>query len=215
MIPVVATLVLALGPLGYVISGERVLHQLVGARAELAPMMVEAELEGEDGEEAGSVRFELDPDRGVRVRDAAEGRWLLVGGRIWARAGDEIPGWIPPLELLVVRDEERLTGWLLDLGIDLSTNQLARCGEGDCFVLGGASEPEQLWIDKDRFEVRRRRSARGRVADFDGYRDWNGIRFPDRIRLGDPLGPLATLRITRVAVAPSLAREDFSPAWLE
>ena len=48
-----------------------------------------------------------------------------------------------------------------------------------------------------------------------GTRQWGGVRFPERILLGDPLGRVATLRVVRVTPAPELATEDFSPSWLD
>jgi hypothetical protein len=204
----------ALVILGYVIPSERVVREMAGVRAGLESHRVAAELEV-DGEGIASVVFELDPDRGVRVRDGRGGRWLLVGGRVWAPAGSGVPAWLPPVDVLVLRGEARLFEWLAHADVDLAANELARCGNADCFVIGGRAASDQLWIDKDRFEVRRQRTARGRVVDFESYRDWPGGRFPGRIRVADPLGPIAALRIVRVEPAPELAREDFSLGWLE
>jgi hypothetical protein len=210
-----ATGLLALALLGYVIPTERVVHEIAARRASLPELRVEAELELAGSEGVELVRFELDPDRGARVLDAQEGRWLLLRGRIWTRADADIPPWIPPLEVLVVRDEVALAEWLREAGVDVGVNTLARCGEADCFVVGGPASPDQLWVDKDLFEVRRRRTGRGRVAEFEDYRDWGGVRFPERILLADPLGKIATLRVVRVTRAPELAKEDFSPSWLD
>ena len=204
---------IALVTLGYVIPSERVVREMAGLRASLQPHRVTAELEARDGS-TGEVLFEFAPDRGVRVRDGRGSRWLLAGGRIWSRAGAEVPAWLPPLELLVGRGDE-LFRWLVDAGVDLAANDLARCGDADCFVIGGRAASDQLWVDKDRFEVRRRRSARGLVHDFEGYRDWSGVRFPRTIRVADPLGSVATLRTVRVEAAPELAQGDFSAAWLQ
>ncbi len=204
---------IALVVLGYVISSERVVREMAGVRAGLEPHRVAAELEMDGRIE--SVVFELDPDRGVRVRDGRGGRWLLAGGRVWAPAGSRAPAWLPPADVLVLRGEQRLLEWLAYAAVDLAANELSRCGNTDCFVIGGRAASDQLWIDKDRFEVRRQRTARGRVVDFESYRDWPGGRFPERIRVADPLGPIATLRIVRVEPAPELGREDFSPSWLE
>lgn len=210
-----ATGLLALALLGYVIPTDRVVHEIALRRASLPALRVEAELELEDSDGVELVRFELDPKRGARVLDAQDGRWLLLGGRIWTRADAEIPPWMPPLEVLVVRDEVALAEWLREAGVDVGINTLARCGDADCFVVGGPANPDQLWVDKDRFEIRRRRTGRGRVTDFEGYREWGGVRFPERILLADPLGPIATLRVVRVTPAPELAKEDFSPSWLD
>lgn len=210
-----ATALLALGLLGYVIPTERVVREIAAQRASLPSLRVEAELELEETEGIELVRFELDPDRGARVLDAQEGRWLLLGGRIWTRADADIPPWIPPLEVLVVRDEVALAEWLREAGVDVGVNTLARCGEADCFVVGGPASADQLWVDKDRFEIRRRRTGRGRVADFEGYREWGSVRFPELILLGDQFGRIATLRVVRVTPAPELAKEDFSPSWLD
>ncbi len=209
-----AVAAIALVVLGYVISSERVVREMAGVRAGLESHRVAAELEV-DGEGIASVVFELDPDRGVRVRDGRGGRWLLAGGRVWAPAGSGVPAWLPPADVLVLRSEERLLEWLAHAAVDLAANELARCGNADCFVIGGRAASDQLWIDKDRFEVRRQRTARGRVVDFESYRSWPGGRFPERIRVADPLGPIATLRILRVESAPELGQEDFSPGWLE
>jgi hypothetical protein len=113
-----------------------------------------------------------------------------------------------------VGDREALGRYLPELGIDLTRSELGRCGEGDCFVLGGRSGAAQLWIDKDLFEVRRLRTRRGRVFEFEGYREGvGGARVPTRIRVLDSLGPIAEVEIAGVEAAPSLGTSpDLVPA---
>jgi hypothetical protein len=79
-----------------------------------------------------------------------------------------------------VSDEDRLPALVAQLGVDLRRNQLARCGEADCFVLGGREATAQLWIEKDRFEVRRVLGRAGDLVEFESGTGWAAFGSPPR-----------------------------------
>jgi hypothetical protein len=116
-----------------------------------------------------------------------------------------------------VSDEDRLPALVAQLGVDLRRNQLARCGEADCFVLGGREATAQLWIEKDRFEVRRVLGRAGDLVEFESYRDRVGrLRLPSQIRVTDPSGGETLVRVVGVERAPGLGNDpELTPARLE
>ncbi len=203
----------ALALLGYVISGERVVRELARARSGAAPIHVELALEPAGGGDPERIVLELHPEGGARVQDARGGRWLLQGGRAVSRDGSA-PPWIPPADVLWVSGEAALHSLLRDSGIDLASSWLGRCGDADCFVLGARASDAQVWIDQERFEVRRT-LLHGSRSEFEGWRDFGAARFPEWIRVGDSAGPRATLRVISVQRAKGLGPRDFSAAWLQ
>ena len=105
----------------------------------------------------------------------------------------------------MISDKARLSAYATALGIDLTRNDLARCGEADCFVLGGREARVQLWVDKDRFQVRRYRNPQGLYLHFDGYQEVGGaIHLPARIRVTDELGSVSEVGILEAEAAPEL-----------
>ena len=134
---------LALLVLGYVLPGERVILQLTTLREKQAPLRVEATLVDGDPDWPSRVRFELHPEFGFRVSVENGGRWLVENGRVVAASDQKVPAWIPALGILVLKPEEALRAWLEWARIDIAVNQLARCGESDCFVVGGREAPRR------------------------------------------------------------------------
>jgi hypothetical protein len=206
---------LALLVLGYVLPGERVILQLTTLREKQAPLRVEATLVDGDPDWPSRVRFELHPEFGFRVSVENGGRWLVENGRVVAASDQKVPAWIPALGILVLKPEEALRAWLEWARIDIAVNQLARCGESDCFVVGGREAPRQLWIDKDRFEIQRWVAGRGNGIEFTGWTDWGGsLRFPARIRIVDRDETFAEFQIDRVVSDTNLSQADFTPDWV-
>jgi hypothetical protein len=74
-----------------------------------------------------------------------------------------------------------------------------------------------VWVDKDRFDVVRMRFSDGGSVDFEDYRGWEdeSVRFPHYIKVSDPYGPVASIRVLGVDPAPELDGESFAPSWLE
>jgi hypothetical protein len=147
------------------------------------------------------------------VQDSHGGRWLLRAGRALSRDG-RAPAWIPPADVLGLAGEAALLAWLREAGIDVASSRLARCGDADCFVLGARGAEHELWLEQERFEVRRV-LLQGRRAEFEGWRDFGAARFPERIRVGDASEQGAVLRVLSVERAAGLAPGDFSPSWLQ
>jgi hypothetical protein len=201
---------------GFVLPPDKIVHVIASRRAGAPPLRVELEVTRAGERDPFEVRAELHPARGVRLRDADGRRWLVREGRVSGSGDGDGDGrkWIPELDLLVLQDEEGLLAWLEARGVDATVSQLARCGEADCFVVGGRDRPSQLWVDKESFEVRKLRSRSGRMLELEAYVDWEGVRFPGRAWVSDPLGPVAELAVRSVAPAPELEDADFSPAWL-
>jgi hypothetical protein len=213
---VIRAALLALLVLGYVLPGERVLLQLTTLREKQPPLRVQATLVAGDAEWPDQVRFELHPEFGFRISDGAGGRWLVDGGRVVAASDAKAPAWIPALEILVLKLEEDLRAWLGWARVDLEANQLARCGESDCFVIGGRSASRQLWIDKDRFEVLRWVAGRGSGIEYEDWKTWGkSLRFPSVIRIVDKDKTFAEFAVGRVVSAPYLSKADFEPGWVE
>jgi len=201
-------------PLGYVLPGERVLLELSNRRLKNAPIRVETELLGAGDHWPRRVMFEIHPELGFRVSDPAGGRWLVRGGRVLASSAPT-PPWIPALEILVLNREADLQAWMRWAGVPYDVNQLARCGELDCFVIGGRDGRRQLWIDKDRFEVLRWVAGPGSSIEFSHYQEWEKIRFPSEIRIVDRDADFAIFLPEQVSAAPELGAADFVPEWVE
>ena len=201
--------------LGYVLPAERVVRQLEQLRQKQVPLRIEAELSGVSGGWPSEVVFELHPEHGYRISDDQGGRWLIRGGNVVAGTSQPAPVWIPELELLILKLEEELLAWFRRAQVDLRRNELARCGELDCFVLGGEGGRSQVWIDKDSFEILRWTGNSGRSVEFLSYADWSGQRFPAIVELRDRHGAFATLAVHAVKRASRLGAGDFSPDWVE
>jgi hypothetical protein len=201
-------------PLGYVLPGERVLLELSNRRLKSTPLRVETELLGGADHWPRRVMFELHPDLGFRVSEPGGGRWLVRGGRVVASSAPT-PPWIPALEILVLRQEEDLQAWMRWAGVPYDVNQLGRCGEMDCFVIGGRDGHRQLWIDKDRFEVLRWVAGPESAIEFSHYRNWEEIRFPSEIRIVDRDSEFAVFLLEQVSTAPELGAADFTPVWVD
>jgi hypothetical protein len=199
--------------LAYVLPAERVLRQIEKQRSKQPPLRIEAELSGASLRWPSEVVFELHPEHGYRVSDDQGGRWLIRGGRVLAGTEEPTPAWIPELELLVLRAADDLRRWFRRAEVDLERNELARCGELDCFVLGGADARSQVWIDKESFDVLRWTSS-SRSVEFLSYSDWDGQRFPAIVELRDRRDVFATLVVHAVSRAGRLDEGDFTQTWV-
>jgi len=200
--------------LAYVLPGQRVIEQLAARRASAVPLHVEARLEGIGESWPARVVIELHPRLGARISDQRGGRWLLRDGRL--QAGTQpLPPWVPELDVLLAPDVAALGALFAALGIDASVNELGRCGERDCFVLGGRSGGAQLWLDKDSFEVVELRLAGQRRIEYAAPKAWSGTRFPAEIRIHDEWGKIATLSVEAAGPAQVLRAEDFSARWVD
>ena len=202
----------ALLALGFVLPAERVIDELGRVRKAAFPLRAEATLSGIGRGWPREVVLELHPVAGLRVQDDAGGRWLVRQGRLVAGSRPRLPVWVPEAEILLLQEPKQVHAWLEALGIDPLANRLARCGEADCFVLGGPERPGRLWLDKDRFEVARLILRDRRSVEFEAYRDWDGVRFPSKIHILDAHGEVATLTLTAVKRS-RLRSEDFSMSW--
>jgi hypothetical protein len=212
------SLIAAAPLLGFVLPSERVLLQLEERRARAKPLHIEADLAGDPrGVQAWAPRvvFELHPEFGARVSDSYGGRWLVRGRRVVASNRELVPDWIPALEILVLRSAEELQEWLDWARVDGQINQLGRCGEADCFVLGGRAATRQLWIDKDRFEILRWVAGSGRRIEFAQYANWGSVRFPSEIRVVERDENFAVFSVTAVRPISGLAEADFGPDWAQ
>ena len=205
---------LALLWLAYVLPGDRVVGMLADARAGRTPLRIEAKLQARDGAAPSSLVIEISPELGARISDDRGGRWLVSGGRATAGTQLPAPAWLPDLAPLVLRRESELRGWLAAEGIDLEHNELARCGDGDCWVLGTRQSPSQLWIEKPALDLRRIVRAKAPRASFDQWQEFGKIRFPAHIELADDSGPIAALTVESVAPI-SLGPADLTAAWIQ
>ena len=204
---------LAFGLLAYFASGERVVAQLAAARAGQPPLHVEGVLSAAAPETPARISIELHPDFGTRISDDRGGRWVIQRGRVLEGTLLPLPAWLPDLEVLALRRESELRAWLVGQGIDASANELARCGDGDCYVLGTRQSLAQLWVEKRGFEVRRVVLPGRGPMDLEEWRAFERIRFPARVELASD-GATATIADESVAVAPPLGAADFSAAWV-
>jgi hypothetical protein len=201
-------------PLCYVLPSDRVLDQIEVARKKQVALHVVAELAGVDQSFPARVEADLHPELGVRFDDGAGGRWVMRRGRAIASNRAELPAWIPQLEPLVLPSRVELESWLAAAGVAWELNELGRCGQEDCFVLGGRQAPEQFWVEKDRFEARRLQTASGRRYLYEEYRDFDRVRFPGKIRVADADEEIAVWTVQRVYPAASgLGEIDFSDRW--
>ncbi len=207
-------LALALLVLGYVLPGPRVVEQIAEARDNQPPLHIEAGLAGIGEDWPAKIRIDVHPELGTRVSDGRGGRWLIRRGRVVSGTA-QAPRWLPDLEILVIRDQGELVGWLGEAGINLAESELARCGERDCFVLGRRFGEAQLWVDKDRFEVVRVLRYGGRGLETRSYTSWGKSRFPSEISIFDADGNVATLAVEDVRPAADLSDSAFSPRWVE
>jgi hypothetical protein len=208
----------ALVLLAYVLPGDKVVGMLADARAGRTPLRIEARLQARDSAAPAHLVIELHPDLGERISDDRGGRWILSGGTSSGRttAGTQLPGpaWLPDLAPLALRRESELRGWLAGAGIDFQQNELARCGDDDCWVLGTRQAPAQLWVEKTALDLRRIVRPKQPRAVFEQWQEFGKIRFPARIEIADDSGAIATLNVDGVSPA-NLAASDFAPAWAQ
>lgn len=203
----------ALAWLAYFAPGDQVVAQLAASRAGQPALHVRAALSASESDAPSSLSIDLHPDFGMRVADDRGGRWVVQRGRVLAGTSLPLPPWLPDLEVLCLRHESDLQSWLSVQGIDVTANELARCGDGDCYVLGTRQSLAQLWIEKHPLEVRRIvLPGRGR-SDLEEWRSFDKHRFPSRIELSGSEGS-ATLAVESVSPAPKLSAADFSEAWV-
>ncbi len=205
------SLALLMSVLGYVLSVDRVVAELSRARQEALPLRLEARLSGIVPAWPEHVVLELHPDFGLRVLDGQGGQWLLRQGQLTRGNHLRAPAWIPEIEILGLRSEHHLLTWLARARVDLERNELARCGESQCYVLGGIGRGGQVWLEKESFEVLRVVLPRGRELLLEHYASWTGVRFPRTIRVLDRHGELAVLTIETLSRARDLSEEDFLP----
>ncbi len=205
---------LALVWLAFVLPGERVVGMLAESRAGRTPLRVEAKLSARASSAPAQLVIELHPDLGARISDDKGGRWLVSNGRVTAGTQLPAPAWLPDLTPLVLRHESELRAWLAAEGVDLERNELARCGDDDCWVLGTRQAPAQLWVEKSSLDLRRIVRARAARTAFDQWQEFGKVRFPARIELADDSGTVATLSVESVT-AITLGPSDLSPAWIQ
>jgi hypothetical protein len=211
---VIRALAMLAALLAYVLPADRVLEQVAAKRAGRQALRVEARLAGIGESWPERVVLELHPTLGCRVSDPRGQRWLLRDGRL--QAGTQpVPPWLPELDVWIVPDVPGLSRLLAELGIDAGANELARCGERDCFVLGGRAGDAQLWLDKDSFEVVELRLPSHRRIEFAEPRSWSGARFPGELRIHDEWGKIATLSVETAGPARDLRAEDWSARWVD
>ena len=207
-------LALALAWLAYVVPGDRVLGMLAETRSARTPLRVEAKLQARDGKAPAGLVIEIHPDLGERVSDERGGRWVVSGGKATAGTQLPAPAWVPDLAPLVMRRESQLRGWLGAEGVDPAQNDLARCGDGDCWVLGGRAGPAQLWIQKPGLELRKLVGGKATRASYDDWQEFGKIRFPKRIEISDESGSVATLTVQSVN-AITLGAAELAPSWVQ
>lgn len=199
----------------YVLPGDRVLEQVAARRASAPALRVEARLEGIGESWPARVVLELHPRLGCRVSDERNERWVLHDGHVALGTRMPAPPWIPEIEVLAAADVASLAKLLGELGIDATRSELGRCGERDCFVLGGRAGSAQLWLDKDSFEVVELRLPDHRRIEFAAPRSWPGARFPGELRIHDEWGKIATLSVEAAGPARDLRAEDWSARWVD
>jgi hypothetical protein len=202
-------MLLSSAALGWILPGERVLAQIVEARRGHGPLRVELRLRGPDPGWPARITLELHPDFGVAARDERGGRWVLRDGQVLGPG--TAPAWLPDLDVLALRSEPGLRAWLRQHGVDVQRNELGRCGDSDCFVLGGRDSRGQLWVDKDRLEVVRWMGGSRRRVELRAYRVWDKVRFPSEIEVLDHMGEFASMTVERLSAARDLGAADFEP----
>jgi hypothetical protein len=206
---------LAVAFLAYLVPGERVVAQLAAARAGQPPLHVETAVVSAQGNAPTRLAFDLHPDFGLRASDDRGRRWLVQRGRVVAGSELPPPVWLPDLEVLALRDPGALQSWLTAHGIDGNVNELGRCGDGDCYVLGGRQGRAQLWVDKRALEVRRVVVPGQASLELQAWKAFEKQRFPGEVALIGESGPIASFAVESVGSAPALASGDFSPAWVQ
>ena len=191
--------------LGYVLPAERVLELVAEKRRRAPPVRLLVEVERTDAEEPFRGWVELHPGGGWRISNEEGQVWTGQGPRIRRVLGPPPPVGLEQIWLLVISDEARLLAYAISMGIDVTRNDLARCGDADCFVLGGRGARVQLWVDKDRFQVRKYRNPQGLYLHFEGYQEVGGpLHLPERIRVTDELEPVLEVGILEAEPAPEL-----------
>jgi hypothetical protein len=204
----------ALAWLAYFAPGEQVVAQLAAAHAGQPALHVAGALSAAASDAPSSLSIDLHPEFGMRVADDRGGRWVVQRGRVLAGTTLPLPAWLPDLEVLSVRHESDLRTWLDAQGIDATANELARCGDGDCYVLGTRQSLAQLWVEKRALEVRRLVQPGRGPLDLEEWRSFDRIRFPARIEIsGD--AATATIAVESVTPAPPFAPADFSASWVQ
>jgi hypothetical protein len=201
--------------LAFVVSGDHVVGLLAESRAKNTPLRIEAKLSARDSSAPTQVVIELHPELGARISDDKGGRWLVANGRAVAGTQMPAPAWLPDLAPLVLRRESELRAWIAAEGIDLARNELARCGDADCWVLGTRQGPAQLWVEKSALELRRVVGAHPARVAFDDWREFGKIRFPAKIEIADASGPPAAILAVANVTAITLGPGDLSPAWVQ
>ncbi len=198
----------------YVLPVDRVVLRMATEHKGTPPLRVEATLQGIGDAWPERVTFELHPDFGFRLEGDRGNRWLFhAAGGV---DGSDLPAppWIPDLRLLALRDAVLLSERVAATGLDPESSELARCGEQDCFVLGGRDARAQIWVGKDRFEILEQQDERGRRTRYGGHRTWGKVRFPQEIQIFDTYGSVASLVVESVTVENALTAEHFSPRWV-
>ncbi len=200
--------------LAYVLAADRVVLQMAEEHKGTPALRIDAVLTGIGDAWPEHVTFELHPDFGFRLESDRGNRWLFHADGGLQGTVLPTPPWIPDLRLLTLRDAELLRELVVATGLDFAASELVRCGEFDCFVLGGRDAPAQLWVDKDRFEILELRDSVGRRTRYTDYRSWGRTRFPAEIEILDAYGSIGTLRVENVTLAGALGADQFSPLWV-
>ena len=205
---------LALLWLGWIAPGEQVVAQLAEARASQPPLRIEALVSSpRDTSAARKLTLEVHPELGGRAADDKGGRWVWNIGRTISGTQTPPPAWLPDLGPLLLRREGDLRTWLAADGVNLAANELARCGDGDCWVLGTRASPEQIWIEKPELELRRVVRQTQRIS-FDQWQEFGKIRFPAKIEIADEKGVVALLTVQSVNPI-ALSSADLQPSWVQ
>ena len=205
---------LALAWLSHFPSGDHVIAKLAAARAGQPALHIEAALSAAAPDAPTRLLIDLHPELGMRVADDRGGRWVSQRGHLVAGSTVPAPAWFPDLEVLALRHESDLRAWLGAQGIDASANELARCGESDCYVLGTRQSLAQLWVDRRALEVRRVVLPGRGPLDLEEWQLFDRTRFPARIEVSAE-GATATLAVESVRPAAALVSADFSSVWVE
>jgi len=201
--------------LGYILPGDQVVTQLAEVRAAQPPLRIEVQVSSpRDSSAARKLTLEIHPELGGRAADDQGGRWIWNIGRTISGTQVPAPAWLPDLEPLMLRREGDLRSWLATDGVNLGANELARCGEGDCWVLGTRAGPGQVWLEKPGFELRRVVRSTSESTAFDQWQEFGKIRFPAKIEISDAKGVVATLTVQSVNPI-ALSAADLQPSWLQ
>ena len=206
---------LALLWLGWIAPGDQVVTRLAEARTDQPPLRIEAQVSSpRDGSAARKLTLEVHPELGGRAADDKGGRWVWNIGRTISGTQVPAPAWLPDLEPLLMRREGDLRTWLTADGVNLAANELAQCGDGDCWVLGTRAGPGQVWIEKPGFELRRVVRATSQRIAFDEWQNFGKVRFPAKIEIADEKGVVAVLTVQSVNPI-ALSAADLQPSWTQ